>query len=163
MSNSYTIHVTSALRKSQLLLQQPWDLPLQRDALEEAALMQLCKAYRAFLAEQAAQLQLGFEPESPQLIIDALGVQGRASAEANELSGLVGDPQSWLSHMLYAWEEQQKISVGADEKQQQVNLIPLHNEVAKPEFAPLSKELLLQWHRSLNELVVRQRAHLDEC
>ncbi|WP_444931444.1 DUF6586 family protein [Microbulbifer sp. SSSA002] len=163
MSNPYTIHVTSALRKGQLLLQQPWDIPLQRDALEEAALMQLCKAYRAFLAEQASQLQLGFEPASPQLIIDALGVQGRASAEVNELAGLVGDPQSWLSHMLHAWQEQQKISAAAEEKSQPVNLIPLHNEVAAPEFAPLCKESLLDWHRCLSELVVRQRAHLDEC
>ncbi|AWF81840.1 hypothetical protein BTJ40_13955 [Microbulbifer sp. A4B17] len=163
MTNPYTIHVTSALRKSQLLLQQPWDMPLQRDALEEAALMQLCKAYRAFLAEQATQLQLEFEPESPQLIIDALRGQGRASAEANELSGLVSDPQSWLFHMLHAWKEQQKISVVAGDKKQQANLIPLYSDVAKPEFAPLSKELLFEWHRCLNELVVRQRAHLDEC
>ncbi|MCO1333518.1 hypothetical protein MO867_04105 [Microbulbifer sp. OS29] len=163
MSNPYTVHVTSALRKSQLLLQLPCEISLQRSALEEAALLQLWKAYQAFLAEQAAQLQLGFEPDSPQLMVDALKAQGRASADANELADLLKDSGSWLSHMLSAWTALQELSVIAKEKKQKVNLIPLHNESLGSDLTILSQEQLLQWHQALSELVRRQRALLDEC
>ncbi|WP_299586387.1 DUF6586 family protein [uncultured Microbulbifer sp.] len=161
MSNPYTGLVTSALRKSQLLSTSHYDSPLHRLALEEGALLQLWKAYRAFLAELSQQLQLGFEAESLQVIGDSLQSQGRASSEVRELQLLLSEPESWLSAMLCAWKQLLQLSL-AEEVQGQENLIPTQN-IAGPRPVTLSLEVLLEWHASLSELVRRQRTNLEEC
>ncbi|QFT54636.1 DUF6586 family protein [Microbulbifer sp. THAF38] len=162
MSNPYTGLVTSALRKSQLLATSSFDSAIQRMALEEGALLQLWKAYRAFLAELSHQLQLGFEPESLQVIVDSLHSQGKASVEVRELQLLVSEPGSWLSEFLRAWHQLLRLPPLAEDKGQGGNLIPAHN-VAGPVVVDLSFEVLLKWHAALSELVGRQRANLEEC
>lgn len=164
MTNLYTGLVVSALRKCQLLLQRTGESDLQSRALEEAALFQLWKAYRAFLAELAIQLQLGFEPESLQVILDSLESQGVVSSEARELSLLSADPDSWLSKLLQAWKQLQQLAPAPTEEfvRKGANLIPLHS-IAFPASNAISAEILLEWHSALSELVRRQRAILEEC
>jgi len=162
MSNPYTGQVVSALRKAQLLLQLTSEMPLQRVALEEAAVLQLWKAYRAFLAELSHQLQLGFESDSLQVIADSLEGQGRASIEVKELQQLSEEPCSWLSQLLRAWTQLVSVLSKPEAKHESPNLIPVHN-LATSELVTISDEVLLHWHASLSELVRRQRANLEEC
>jgi hypothetical protein len=162
MSNPYTGLVTSALRKSQLLATSSYDSSIQRMALEEGALLQLWKAYQAFLAELSHQLQLSFEPESVQVILDGLHSQGRESLEVSELQLLLSEPGSWLSELLHAWNQLLRLPTLAEEKGQAGNLIPTHN-IAGPVPIELSFEALLKWHKALSELILRQRANLEEC
>lgn len=162
MSNPHTGQVVSALRKTQLLLQLSSETPLQRVALEEAAVLQLWKAYRAFLAELSHQLQLGLESDSLQVIADSLESQGRASIEVKELQQLSEEPCSWLSQLLQAWAQLVSAPSNTKDKLDSPNLIPLHN-LAASELVTISDEVLLQWHASLSELVRRQRANLEEC
>ncbi|MFA0811974.1 DUF6586 family protein [Microbulbifer epialgicus] len=162
MSNPYTGQVASALRKAQLLLQMTCETPLQRTALEEGVILQLWKAYKAFLAELSHQLQLDIEPESLQIIADSLEAQGRASNEVKELQQLGSESDTWLSQLLLIWSRLLSLSPSPEPIRKGANLIPLHN-VASPVPLVVSAEVLQEWHAALSELVHRQRANLEEC
>ncbi|WKD51330.1 DUF6586 family protein [Microbulbifer spongiae] len=164
MTNLYTGLVVSALRKCQLLLQLSGESALQNRALQEAALFQLWKAYKAYLAELANELQLGFEPESLQVVLDSLKSRGVVSSEARELSLLYADPDSWLSKLLQCWRKLQQYAPTPtmESARKGANLIPLCS-MASPTSGALSAEILLKWHGALSELVRRQRASLEEC
>ncbi|WP_066964051.1 DUF6586 family protein [Microbulbifer sp. Q7] len=176
MSNPYTGSVASALRKAQLILQAPVpgeaadsQQALLESALQEAALMQLWRAYKAFLAEQGQQLQLGFragaEPDTAQALAQLVSARGKFSAEVNELVSLSENPESWFQGMQAAWEALWR-PAGTEAAQSEgaagvQTLIPVQQlDRAAPE--PLSRDLLMKWLRALNELVVRQRAHGQE-
>ncbi|WP_445366174.1 DUF6586 family protein [Microbulbifer sp. ANSA001] len=162
MSNPFTGQVASALRKAQLLLQLTSDVsPLQSAALEEAVVLQLWKAYRAFLVELSHQLQLGFEPESLQMIADSLETQGRASNEVKELQQLNEQPDSWLNQLLQAWTLLMSLPSNTEVKREAPNLIPIHNVGREP--VTITVQGLTQWHKSMVELIRRQRANLEEC
>lgn len=185
MSNPYTGSVASALRKCQLLLialedeevaATPPSQPaaLMRSATLESALMQLWRAYRAFLAEQAHQLSLGSEPESAQALMKLAQASQKVSAEVGELVSLAENPDSWFRAFEQAWRAlwrfsaQQEGSSGAQAAfggqsgQSAVqNLIPTR-QLAEASSGPLSAEQLQRWHSCLSELVVRQRAQGQE-
>lgn len=177
MSNPYTGAVASALRKAQLILHSPESSgeagapqALQETALQEAALLQLWRAYRAFLAEQGHQLQLGFgpggEPETATALATLVSARGKFSAEVNELVSLAENPDSWFQGMAAAWQalwlpaggETQSGTVVSVEVQ---SLIPVQ-QLDRREPEPLSRKALTSWLNALNELVQRQRAHAQE-
>ncbi|MEW5248456.1 DUF6586 family protein [Microbulbifer sp. 2201CG32-9] len=161
MSNPYTGTVTSALRKSELLLAGRPAQGLQAAALREAALMQLWRAYLAYLAELSFQLQLGLEPQSAAELQQRLQASAKASGEVAELIALEEDPCSWLSQLLACWRllwRPGKANAGA---QVGVDLISTGNRAtANPES--LNDVRLRAWHLALQELVQRHRAHTEE-
>lgn len=162
MSNPYTGAVASALRKSQLLLEGESGPVLRQAAVQEGAVMQLWRAYRAFLCELAFQLQLGCEPESASELKERAAARGTACAEAVELLELLGDSGSWLSQLQAAWLQLWKFSGGRSEGNGgNDNLIPLQN-LSAAEIPALSEERLQVWRTALVELVRRQRAHMEE-
>ncbi|WP_323844062.1 DUF6586 family protein [Microbulbifer magnicolonia] len=160
-ANPYTGSVASALRKSELLLQAGGGAPLQRAALQEAAVFQLWRAYRAFLAELAFQLQLNAEPESAQALGERARAFGKTSSEAAELEGLAADPDSWLAGLQSSWVQLWSFSGETDRKRESANLIPAQN-LSAPGPVQLTDDLLRDWHSALNELVRRQRAQSEE-
>jgi len=178
MSNPYTGAVASALRKAQLLLQTP-DSPaqagsqqaLRETALQEAALLQLWRAYKAFLAEQGHQLQLGFraggEPENAAALARLVSARGKFSAEVNELVSLAENPDSWYQGMAAAWQALWLPAGGASEAAGTESaaivqsLIPVQ-QLDRQVPQPLSREALSGWLQALSELVQRQRAHAQE-
>ncbi|MBB5210574.1 DUF6586 family protein [Microbulbifer hydrolyticus] len=180
MSNPYTCAVASALRKAQLILHSlaspegaGSQQALYESAQHEAALLQLWRAYKAFLAEQGQQLQLGFgpggEPETAHALAQLVSARGKFSAEVNELVSLAENPDSWFQSMAAAWQAlwqpatgtaQQPAASAVDAAGGQ-SLIPLQQlDRRAPE--PLGHEALEKWLRALNELVQRQRAHGEE-
>lgn len=177
MSNPYTGSVASALRKAQLLLDLLVDSAagsapaegLSQAALQEGALLQLWRAYRAFLAEQAHQLGLRAEPESAHGLLKMAETRQNASAEVRELASLAENRESWFSAMERAWHSLWRLSSGPGEAgghkgvqvQSAVNLIP-STTLAEPAAAALDARGLRQWHRSLSELISRQRAQAQE-
>ncbi|SDZ79142.1 DUF6586 family protein [Microbulbifer marinus] len=161
MSNPYTGSVAAALRKTQLLLETGAEAPLHRSAIQEAAVLQLWRAYRAFLAELAYQLQLDTEPESAQALIERVHAFGKASGEAAELHELATNPDSWLAQLQAAWVQLWSFSADKDQKRKAANLIPVQN-LSAPRPAELTDDLLRDWHSALSELVRRQRAQLEE-
>ncbi|WP_226661922.1 DUF6586 family protein [Microbulbifer aggregans] len=172
MSNPYTGSVASALRKSQLLLESAAEgagaqaPALAETALLEGALLHLWRAYRAFLAEQAHQLGLGgAEPESAQALMKLVEAGRKASAEVGELVGLMENPDSWLRSMDYAWRGLWRLSSQASVARGGVpavqSLIPA-TELRDPAEDVLSARKITFWHRSLTELVDRQRAQGQE-
>lgn len=161
MSNPYTGSVASALRKSELLLAMEHSSRLQESALLEAAVLQLWRAYRAFLAELAYQLQLNSEPESAQALAERAGALGKTCSEAVELSELDADPDSWLAQLQAAWVHLWNFAPESGQHKAAANLIPLQNLSATDPVA-LSDERLREWHSALSELVRRQRAQSEE-
>nr|WP_010130560.1 DUF6586 family protein [Microbulbifer agarilyticus] len=181
MSNPYTGTVASALRKAQLLLgdhqQAASGQPLLGTALREAALTQLWRAYRAFLAEQGHQLQLGFavgaEPESAQALAALVSRRGKFSGDVTELVNLSEDPQSWLSGLCGAWAGLWQLSISAppgpagalNAASGVESMIPvrqLDNPSANPQDVSLTADNLRRWHQALVELIQRQRAQSQE-
>lgn len=164
MTNPYTGTVAAALRKSQLLLELAPAEGLQRAAVQEAVLLQLWRAYRAFLGELAHQLQLGAEPQAAAELKRAVLARGQASAEALELAALEADADSWLAALQDAWHQLWRFSAdssargGATAAGQQIPVVDLGS--SRP--AALDSATLAEWRESLAELVRRQRAHLEE-
>ncbi|WP_237056005.1 DUF6586 family protein [Microbulbifer sediminum] len=165
MPNPYTGTVAVALRKSQLLLESEPAGDLHRVALQDAVVLQLWLAYRAFLCELGHQLQLGAEPESPEQLARALGARGMASAEAAELLSLAEDRESWLAGLEAAWQQLWQFSggsaTGAGGAGSPTQVIPLRDLGRQPPVPDLPA--LRVWRESLAELVRRQRAHMEEC
>ena len=183
MSNPYTGTVASALRKCQLLVSAAMEeevvaMPpshpavLMRTAGLEGALMQLWRAYRAFLAEQAHQLNLGVEPDSAKALHSQALSNQKVSAEVEELVGLAENPESWFCQLEQAWRSLWRLSsqagaragaktVGAGEQGAVQNLIP-SVQVAESSGGGLNAEQLARWHQNLSELVTRQRAQGQE-
>ncbi|WP_250462521.1 DUF6586 family protein [Microbulbifer litoralis] len=161
MSNPYTGAVASALRKGELLLSLEQAAPLQQAAVLEAAVLHLWRAYRAFLAELAYQLQLNSEPESAQALAERATALGKTCSEAVELSDLAADPDSWLSQLQAAWVQLWSFSAESRPHTAADNLIPLQN-LSAPQPAALTETRLRQWHAGLAELIRRQRAQSEE-
>jgi hypothetical protein len=175
MSNPYTGSVTSALRKAQLLLgeldedalngQEGQGQPssLARTAVREGVVLQLWRAYRAFLAEQAFQLNLDSEPESAQALAERAAGRGISCGLAVELQELTADPDSWLAQLQAAWVQLWSFSADSSRGGQArpANLIPAQNLSAVGPVT-LSDEGVCQWHTALRELVQRQRAQSEE-
>ncbi|SHE50627.1 hypothetical protein SAMN04487965_0038 [Microbulbifer donghaiensis] len=161
MSNPYTGTVASALRKSQLLLATDCEAALQRSAVQEAAVLQLWRAYRAFLAELAYQLHLDAEPESAQALLERAHAFGKSSGEAAELHELAADPDSWLARLQAAWVALWSFSADQAGRREAANLIPVQN-LSATEPLQLTDELLHDWYKALSELVRRQRAQTEE-
>ena len=182
MSNPYTGTVASALRKAQLLLQscaEAGDNPLLETALLESALVQLWRGYRAFLAEQGHQLQLGIsagaEPESAQALAALVSRRGKFSGEVTELVNLAEDPHSWLAGLSAAWSKLWVLSAagsgvqatsgksaGAVESMIPVRQLDGAAAVQEVQAAPITREGVQQWLQSLSELIQRQRSHSQE-
>lgn len=161
MTNPYTGAVASALRKCELLLGVEDSSPLQRSALQEAAVLQLWRAYRAFLAELAHQLQLGSEPESPQALSERASAVGKSCGEALEMQELIRDPESWLARLQASWVQLWSFSAETDRQARPANIIPVQNLSASGP-AELEDGEIHAWHSALSELVRRQRAHSEE-
>ncbi|MCH9691830.1 MAG: hypothetical protein K0U59_07185 [Gammaproteobacteria bacterium] len=165
MNNPYTGVVEAILRKSQLLLDAAGDkAPLLTEGLQEAVLIQLWRAYRGFLVEQACQLGLSDDPQCARDLFQLTSAQGSSSAELGELLGLQEDDSSWLSAMEAAWGSLWQFSNGsmprAKRQDWQAQLIPLREMVgAQP---VLTWEILHFWQRALTELIHRQRAQAQE-
>jgi len=171
MNNPHTGTVASALRKCQLLLvaieRCEDNATLERQALEEGALLQLWRAYKAFLAEQAHQLQLAVTPESAEDLHRYAAAAQKVSAEVQELLNLAENPDGWFAGLQRAWRGlwqsagsgSGQIAVSAQSPT--VNLIPM-TEVKDAAPAPLTRESLQSWLRALSELVLRQRAQSVE-
>ncbi|KUJ84889.1 hypothetical protein AWR36_004430 [Microbulbifer flavimaris] len=164
MSNPYTGSVAAALRKASLLADLPPEGNLQAQALMEARLLELWRAYQAFLAELAFQLQLGGEPGSPGALAQMALSQNKGCGEATELQALLEEPGSWLSSLEAAWQSLWQFS--ADRGGQSKNaaspaLIPAR-DVGRRSVEALSAEQLEQWQSALTELIHRQRAHSAE-
>ncbi|MEX2962132.1 DUF6586 family protein [Microbulbifer sp. TYP-18] len=161
MSNPYTGTVTSALRKSELLLAGQPAQGLQAAALREAALMQLWRAYLAYLAELSFQLQLGLEPQSAAELQQRLQASAKASGEVAELIALEEDSCSWLTQLQACWRLLWRPGKGNAGAQGGVDLISTGNRAAaNPES--LNDDRLRAWHLALQELVQRHRAHTEE-
>ncbi|WP_406827657.1 DUF6586 family protein [Microbulbifer sp. ARAS458-1] len=178
MSNPYTGTVASALRKAQLLLQSSAevdDTPLLEASLLEAAVLQLWRGYRGFLAEQGYQMQLGFaagaEPQTAQALANLVAQRGKFSGEASELVNLAENPDSWFAGLFAAWHKLWVLSASGSSGHAQSttsvgvqSMIPVR-QLDSAEVAPeqaLTRERVQQWHRSLSELIQRQRAHSQE-
>lgn len=161
-ANPYTGSVASALRKCQLLLETDCAATLARAAVHEAAVLQLWRAYRAFLAELAFQLHLDSEPESAQALAERARAFDKTCGQAVELQELGADPDSWLARLQQAWVQLWSFSAESNGRgQQPANLIPLQNLSASGPVA-LSDGVLCEWHAALSELVRRQRAQAEE-
>lgn len=174
MSNPYTGSVASSLRKGQLLLEAVTEPAgaaapaLPETALLEGALLHLWRAYRAFLAEQAHQLGFaGVEPESAQALMKLVEGGQKASAEVGELVGLMENPDSWLRGMETAWRGLWRLSSqpsgrnGGNSVSTVQPLIAV-TELRDPAEGVLDVQKVTFWHRSLTELVDRQRAQGQE-
>ena len=163
MSNPYSGAVASALRKSELLVAGDGAGSLESAAFSEAAVMQLWRAYRAFLGELAHQLQLGVEPETASELEQCTRAAGKACAEVGELVELLAEPDSWLSQLHRAWLDLWRFD-GADravQAQQASNLIPLSN-LSTTAPVVLDETIVRRWRAALKELVRRHRAHTEE-
>jgi hypothetical protein len=166
MSNPYTGSVASALRKAELLLGAEASPGLQRAAVQDGALLQLWRAYRAFLLELSFQLQLGAEPETAAQLQQLAASRGKTSSEAGELLELLGDPGSWLARLRGAWEQlwrfnNESAAGNGGQRPQTGKLIPVQNlAVSAP--VVVDEILLREWQSALTELVRRQRAQTEE-
>ena len=162
MSNPYTGAVASALRKAELLLKTGVaDMPT-RAAIQDAVVLQLWRAYRAFLAELAYQLQLGVEPESARALAERAGAVGKTCAEAVELCDLGANDESWLAQLQAAWVQLWSFSSeGGQRDAGRAGLIPVRNLSASHNKVH-DLETLDAWRRALAELVRRQRAQSEE-
>lgn len=175
MSNPYTGMVASSLRKAQLILQsleggEGDGNPLMQSAQLEAALLQLWKAHRAFLAEQGHQLQLGFkpggEPETAGKLQALVTVRGKYSAEVAELVGLEENPESWFAAMARCWLALWRPASGGSNQESAAGngantLIPLR-QVDLISSVSLDRDNLRHWLQQLNQLVLRQREQSQE-
>ncbi|WP_237064768.1 DUF6586 family protein [Microbulbifer guangxiensis] len=163
MSNPYTGVVAAALRKSALLADIQAEGSLLSQAVDEARLLQLRRAYQAFLAELAFQLQLGSEPDSPAALARLAQAQNKGSGEAGELLALLEDPDSWLSRLESCWRGLWQFSSepGDGRGAAKPVLIPARDLSRGSSEAP-SGELLNQWQAALSEIIQRQRAHSAE-
>ncbi|MFD1217781.1 DUF6586 family protein [Microbulbifer celer] len=174
MSNPYTGTVASAVRKSQLLLASASTLQeasgagnmLERQALIEGAVLQLWRAFRAFLAEQSHQLQLGVEPETARDLGRYAEAANKVSAEVTELCNLADNPDSWVVALQSAWRGllipgQSPLTAAGAQRSSAVNLIPMA-ELRDDPAAALTAESVLEWQQALIELVTRQRAQGQE-
>ncbi|WP_193164066.1 DUF6586 family protein [Microbulbifer hainanensis] len=163
MSNPYTGAVASALRKAELLLQAGVGDAPTRAAIQDAVVLELWRAYRAFLAELAYQLQLGVEPESARALADRASAMGKTCAEAAELCGLGADDDSWLAQLQVTWVQLWSFSSESGQRKAggAVDLIPARN-LSAPQSRVLDFATLDEWRRALAELVRRQRAHSEE-
>lgn len=163
MSNPYSGAVASALRKSELLLAVEGAGSLESAAFNEAALLQLWRAYRAFLGELAFQLQLGVEPETASELDQRTRAAGKACAEVGELVELLAEPDSWLSQLHRGWLDIWHFSAAERAVQvgQAQNLIPLNN-LSTTAPVVVDKVSLQRWRAALKELVQRHRAHTEE-
>ncbi|MCK7597326.1 hypothetical protein M0G74_08585 [Microbulbifer sp. CAU 1566] len=171
MSNPYTGTVASALRKCQILLQSldergSTENPLLQAALQEGALLQLWRAYRAFLGEQSHQLGLGtgVVPESAAALQSLLTARGKFSADVGELVSLAENPDSWFYPMAVAWIGLWKLPTsagqGPDGGAGVQTLIPVRQLEDMP--VAVDPECLNRWLRGLTELVQRQRVQGEE-
>lgn len=111
MSNPYTGTVASALRKCELLLDTGPGTALARTAVYEGVVLQLWRAYRAFLAELAFQLHLNTEPESAQALAEHAEAARVPCGQAVELQELSANPDSWLARLQVAWVRLWSLSV----------------------------------------------------
>lgn len=168
MSNPYTGTVASALRKAELLLLSEVEATaLARTAFHEAVVLQLWRAYRAFLAELAHQLQLGegCEPESAQALAERAAASGKTCGEAVELQELGADGDSWLAGLQAAWVQLWNFTGEAGPHYRGMEtggqLIPVAN-LSSPRDMELNSTLLREWHGALAGLVRRQRAQSQE-
>ncbi|AMX02645.1 DUF6586 family protein [Microbulbifer thermotolerans] len=162
MSNPYTGIVASSLRKAALLLETENAAPLARTALYEAVVLQLWRAYRAFLAELAFQLQLMTEPESAQTLAECAQAAGKTCSQAVELQELLANRNSWLAQMQAAWRQLWHFSQEkCGDRPQGDNLIPVQ-DISASAAPVLNDSLLWEWHGALGELVQRQRAQAEE-
>ncbi|GAA5523481.1 hypothetical protein Maes01_00026 [Microbulbifer aestuariivivens] len=163
MSNPYTGAVAAALRKATLLGDITPAGDLQAQALFEARLLELWRAYQAFLAELAFQLQLGGEPDSPKMLSQMAHSQNKGCGEALELEGLLEDPESWLSTLEAAWQALWQFRTGQRQRRgaASATLIPLM-EVGQRPVEPLSRSQLENWQQGLTELIQRQRTNTAE-
>ena len=141
----------------------------------EAAVLQLWRGYRGFLAEQGHQLQLGFaagaEPATAQALAALVAQRGKFSGEANELVNLAENPDSWFAGLAVAWNKLWLLSASGPAGQAvpaktgaAESIIPVR-QLDAAETAPdqaLTRERVQQWYQALSELVQRQRAHSQE-
>ncbi|AOS97792.1 hypothetical protein AUP74_02390 [Microbulbifer aggregans] len=162
MSNPHTGSVAAALRKAALLADIEPDGNLQRQALDEARLLQLRRAYQAFLAELAFQLQLGGQPDSALALARLAESQGKGCGEARELLELLEEPDSWLSSLERAWAGLWDFSGDANQQRaSEPTLIPSRDLGRRP-LEALNGQQVDHWQSALSEIIRRQRAHSAE-
>ena len=147
--------------------------------MQEGALLQLWRGYRAFLGEQAHQLQLGLGagalPESAQSLQGLVAARGKFSAEVGELVSLAENPDSWFFPMAAAWGGLWRSAAAAGKPASDgaippsppgvQTLIPLRQlEASSNDVAPVivDADRLMAWLRALTELVQRQRVQGEE-
>ncbi|MBQ0712604.1 MAG: hypothetical protein KBT53_06570 [Porticoccus sp.] len=166
--NAYLSAVNQKLCFSHLLLGQ-----LQPDhngtaqleeALCESVLYQLFCAYHHYLREVATTYQFK-SPESILTVSDL--VSGLASinkhpGEAQEMSNLEGNPDSWLCKMLSAYEQ---LSQPPQQKAKTAEFSPIAvMQVDQQDDAvTLGEKPLRHWYECFEEMVDRHRSLMIEC
>ncbi|MEH6616742.1 MAG: DUF6586 family protein [Porticoccus sp.] len=166
--NAYLSAVNQKLYFSKLLLGQ-----LQSDSngstqldevLCQSALYQLACGYHHYLCEIATTYQF----KSPESISSVEGLTSclasinKHPGEAQEISNLEANPDSWLYQMLFAYEQlsglpQQKA------KTVESSQIAVMQVDQQGEGLTLGKKQLRRWYENFEEMIDRHRSLMVEC
>ena len=137
---------------------------LRNEGLIEAALWHLGRAYRAYIAEVAANYKVP-KPELPKdakELSESLQAINKHPAEAQELERLASE--GFISSLMSALIGMQTVQAGLfapapTETQNPLNIIDI-TELSEP--LDLSFELLTEWVNAFKELIDRHREHMIE-
>jgi hypothetical protein len=166
--NAYLSAVNQKLYFSKLLLgqlQSDGDESAQlEDVLCQSTLYQLAGAYHHYLREIATSYQFN-SPESISSVGDlssCLASINKHPGEAQEISNLAANPDSWLYLMLSAYEQ---LSQLPQQKAKTVESSPIAvmQVDQQDDGLTLGKKQLKRWCDNFEEMIDRHRSLMVEC
>ena len=159
MANLSLTRVNQKLMQARLLVQGVDEeslTPVHRNALLEGGAFHLICAYQHYLREIAENYGLKnvITLRNEVDLTSAFEVALKFPVEAQELSDLRKNPESWLSQLTAYYDSLWRVPTVA-ERQESENLIKL---VSTDEAAPeVTLNLMHSWQRDFTSLVLRQR------
>lgn len=165
MTNLSLTRVNQKLAQAKVLLSSVDEeslTPIHRNSLMEAAAFHLVSAYQHYLREltETYGLKHAVGVRNELDLLKAFHAASKHPAEAEELSALRDDPNSWLAqlHGYYdsLWQSPKQLNAKDSEKVDD-NLIVSVSLDFVTELPPVSLEVIKQWHAEFVALVLRQR------
>ncbi len=165
MANLSLTRVNQKLAQARVLLSNVVDeslTPIHRSSIMEAVAFHLVSAYQHYLRELTETYGLknaiGIRTELD--LIKAFEAATKHPAEADELSALRSDTNSWLAqlHIFYdsLWQLPKQANSQADAESND-NLINIVNLDVVVDQQTVSLETIKRWHSEFFALVARQR------
>lgn len=161
MANLSLTRVNQKLAQAKVLLSGVDEeslTPIHRNSLMEAAAFHLASAYQHYLREltEIYGLKHAIGVRTELDLIKAFEAAKKYPVEADELSALRGDANSWLAQLHTYYDSLWQLPVQAN-PQANENLISLVDVEAAKELPPVSLMVIKHWHTEFVALVMRQR------